>query len=242
MLIRLGAAWENRLSAFPETGKGYQIVNVQLKDGRTIWKTAVIDHQIIWTNEFYFGDISNITVVEAPKNEPLVSREYGADEEREKAVALTYPDSTMSGTRIWVGTWKSDTVGAVELLCLLDRDEPGPGIKKLIDGGTVDKAEFETAVLEWLETRALKMEEELTNASIEEIEQKVSDAFVQLVDVYNAVSVCDLIECFDWFVGHSEEMSNIFSSVCDRKKEFWNKHEQWNDMLLPFQYPGQFYY
>jgi len=66
-MIRLGDKWAAKLIAEPETGMGYQIATVRLRDGRQFDQVVIIDGQITQIKgrrdlPFAEDDISEIVV------------------------------------------------------------------------------------------------------------------------------------------------------------------------------------
>lgn len=45
-MIRLSKKWASELASKPETGMGYQVVSIVLKDGRQFNQVAVVDGRI----------------------------------------------------------------------------------------------------------------------------------------------------------------------------------------------------
>lgn len=45
-MITLSKKWASELATRPETGMGYQITNIVLKDGRTFHQVVIVDGQI----------------------------------------------------------------------------------------------------------------------------------------------------------------------------------------------------
>ena len=63
MCLKLNKYWSDKLVQMPETGMGYQRVDLVLKDGRTIKQVLVLNGQEFQTDQdFKVEDIIDITI------------------------------------------------------------------------------------------------------------------------------------------------------------------------------------
>lgn len=63
MTIKLNDYWSERLAQMPETGMGYQKVDVEFKDGRVLNGLLAFNAEDLETDqEFRVADIRNITL------------------------------------------------------------------------------------------------------------------------------------------------------------------------------------
>lgn len=58
---KLGKTWQEKLSNLPESGMGYQIVDITLKDGRVLGKVPVLNGEYCQTDVvFSSDDVKNV--------------------------------------------------------------------------------------------------------------------------------------------------------------------------------------
>lgn len=60
--VVLDKKWQNKLSNMPETGMGFQVVDIDLKTGSTLKNVTILNGSIVKNVTFNQNDISNINL------------------------------------------------------------------------------------------------------------------------------------------------------------------------------------